>query len=207
MRYDVVLSSLVTAVEKCPAEFGMRRAENGSDYAELDQVTYPDPQAGNHTAAGRRAGYGGAVCWHLRRWICPGGFGPISAAYMLLMPYMLLLAVGISIWFGIDHIQVSGYEAGSVGLTAVHAMLLTDRLYCVFRYRRARAAVGSAHGVWLNFLLLCGCRTCGAFADCFGDLSKLVRADTCFDLWRGNDGITAGVSLARDTNPFTLLRL
>lgn len=55
----------------------------------------------------------------------PGGLWENIRSYMLLMPYMFLLAVGISVWFGIDHIQVSGYEAGSVGLTAVHAILLT----------------------------------------------------------------------------------
>jgi len=55
----------------------------------------------------------------------PGGVVENLRSYMLLMPYMLLLAMGISVWFGIHHIQVSGYEAESVGLTAVHAILLT----------------------------------------------------------------------------------
>lgn len=55
----------------------------------------------------------------------PGGLWENIRSYMLLMPYMFLLAIGISIWFGIHHIQVSGYEAGSLGLTAVHAILLT----------------------------------------------------------------------------------
>jgi FlaA1/EpsC-like NDP-sugar epimerase len=55
----------------------------------------------------------------------PGGIWENIRSYMLLMPYMILLAMGISVWFGIYHIQVSGYEAGSVGLTAVHAILLT----------------------------------------------------------------------------------
>ncbi|MEP2919534.1 nucleoside-diphosphate sugar epimerase/dehydratase [Sulfitobacter sp.] len=55
----------------------------------------------------------------------PGGLWENISSYMLLLPYILLLAVGISIWFGIDHIQVSGYDGGSIGLTAVHAILLT----------------------------------------------------------------------------------
>ena len=55
----------------------------------------------------------------------PGGLMGNLASYMLLMPYMLLLAVGISIWFGINDIQVSAYDATSVGLTALHAILLT----------------------------------------------------------------------------------
>lgn len=54
----------------------------------------------------------------------PGGLWENIRSYMLLMPYMFLLAIGISVWFGIDQIQVSGYEAGSMGLTAVHAILL-----------------------------------------------------------------------------------
>ena len=54
----------------------------------------------------------------------PGGLWENISSYMLLMPYMFLLAIGISMWFGIHHIQVSAYEAGSVGLTAMHAILL-----------------------------------------------------------------------------------
>lgn len=54
----------------------------------------------------------------------PGGLWENISSYMLLMPYMFLLAIGISIWFSIHHIQVSAYEAGSVGLTAMHAILL-----------------------------------------------------------------------------------
>lgn len=54
----------------------------------------------------------------------PGGLWENIRSYMLLMPYMFLLAMGISMWFGIHHIQVSGYEAASVGLTALHAVLL-----------------------------------------------------------------------------------
>ena len=55
----------------------------------------------------------------------PGGIVGNLRSYMLLMPYMILLTVGISVWFGIHHIQVSGYEVGSVGLTVLHAVLLT----------------------------------------------------------------------------------
>ena len=55
----------------------------------------------------------------------PGGVWANLRSYMLLMPYMLILAMGISVWFGIHDIQVSAYDATSVGLTAVHAILLT----------------------------------------------------------------------------------
>lgn len=54
-----------------------------------------------------------------------GGVWANLRSYMLLMPYMIILAVGISVWFGIHDIQVSVYDATSVGLTAVHAILLT----------------------------------------------------------------------------------
>ncbi|MEH6645318.1 polysaccharide biosynthesis protein [Sulfitobacter sp.] len=54
----------------------------------------------------------------------PGGVMGNLGSYMLLMPYMVVIAVGVSIWFGINDIQVSAYDAASVGLTALHAMLL-----------------------------------------------------------------------------------
>ncbi|MBB3994042.1 FlaA1/EpsC-like NDP-sugar epimerase [Sulfitobacter undariae] len=53
-----------------------------------------------------------------------GVWGNISS-YLLLMPYMLGIAVGISIWLGIQDIQVSAYDSASVGLTSLHAILLT----------------------------------------------------------------------------------
>lgn len=55
----------------------------------------------------------------------PGGVWENMRSYMLLLPYMILATVGISIWIGISDIQVSAYEAASVGLSAVHAILLT----------------------------------------------------------------------------------
>ena len=55
----------------------------------------------------------------------PGGVVENMRSYMLLMPYMFLLTVGISIWFGIYDIRVSSYDTASVGLTFVHAILLT----------------------------------------------------------------------------------
>jgi FlaA1/EpsC-like NDP-sugar epimerase len=53
-----------------------------------------------------------------------GGFSANFRSYMLLLPYMIAVAVCVSIWSGISDIQVSAYEAASVGLTAVHAALL-----------------------------------------------------------------------------------
>lgn len=55
----------------------------------------------------------------------PGGTWENMRSYMLLLPYMIFATVGISMWIGISDIQVSAYEAASVGLTAVHAILLT----------------------------------------------------------------------------------
>jgi FlaA1/EpsC-like NDP-sugar epimerase len=54
----------------------------------------------------------------------PGGTWENMRSYMLLLPYMIFATVGISMWIGISDIQVSTYEAASVGLTAVHATLL-----------------------------------------------------------------------------------
>lgn len=54
----------------------------------------------------------------------PGGVIGNLGGYMLLMPYMLVIGVCVSIFFGINDIQVSGYDAASVGLTALHAFSL-----------------------------------------------------------------------------------
>ena len=56
-----------------------------------------------------------------------GVLGNVSS-FMLLLPYMIFAGIGISLWIGISDIQVSAYEAASVGLTAVHAILLTIAL-------------------------------------------------------------------------------
>ncbi|KEJ90741.1 polysaccharide biosynthesis protein [Sulfitobacter donghicola] len=53
-----------------------------------------------------------------------GGIWENFRSIMLLLPYMIMAAIGISIWIGIADIQVSAYEAASVGLTAVHAIFL-----------------------------------------------------------------------------------
>ncbi|MEP1767366.1 MAG: nucleoside-diphosphate sugar epimerase/dehydratase [Sulfitobacter sp.] len=55
----------------------------------------------------------------------PGGAWSNMRSYMLLLPYMIAASVGIAMWIGVSDIQVSAYEAASVGLTAVHATLLT----------------------------------------------------------------------------------
>lgn len=53
-----------------------------------------------------------------------GGFSGNFNSFMLLSPYLMGIAVCISVWIGISEIQVSAYEAASVGLTALHAVLL-----------------------------------------------------------------------------------
>jgi len=55
----------------------------------------------------------------------PGGVWLNLRDYMLLMPYMVILTLAISVWFGIHDVRVSVYDASSVGLTTVHAVLLT----------------------------------------------------------------------------------
>ncbi|MEH6520460.1 polysaccharide biosynthesis protein [Sulfitobacter sp.] len=55
----------------------------------------------------------------------PNGLWANMDSYMLLLPYLILAAACIAAWLGICDIQVSSYEAASVGLTAVHAIFLT----------------------------------------------------------------------------------
>lgn len=55
----------------------------------------------------------------------PGGLWENMRGYMVLLPYLIFAAVGIAAWIGVSDIQVSSYEAASVGLTAVHAIFLT----------------------------------------------------------------------------------
>ncbi len=40
------------------------------------------------------------------------------------LPYLMLIGAGLSMWLGIPHIQLKAYEHHAVGLTAVFAMLL-----------------------------------------------------------------------------------
>ncbi|MEQ6249390.1 nucleoside-diphosphate sugar epimerase/dehydratase [Sulfitobacter sp. HNIBRBA3233] len=54
----------------------------------------------------------------------PGGTLENIQDYLLILPYMIAVCIGVSIWIGICDIQVSGYEAAAVGLTAVFAALL-----------------------------------------------------------------------------------
>lgn len=54
----------------------------------------------------------------------PGGVWGNVNDYIVLLPYMALATVGLSYWLGISDIQVSAYEAGSVGLTGLHAIFL-----------------------------------------------------------------------------------
>lgn len=55
----------------------------------------------------------------------PGGVAGNISSYMLLMPYLFFIGIGVSIWFGIHDIRVSTYDVASMGLTAMHAALLT----------------------------------------------------------------------------------
>ena len=42
-----------------------------------------------------------------------------------ILPYLLVLAAGVSMWLGLPHIRLNAYERHAVGLTAVLALLLT----------------------------------------------------------------------------------
>ncbi len=54
----------------------------------------------------------------------PGGVQGNFRSLMLLTPYLVIVAIGASMWIGIGDIQPTSYEAGSVALTAGHAGLL-----------------------------------------------------------------------------------
>lgn len=54
----------------------------------------------------------------------PGGVWGNVNDYIVLLPYMVFATIGLSYWLGISDIQVSAYEAGSVGLTGLHAIFL-----------------------------------------------------------------------------------
>lgn len=41
-----------------------------------------------------------------------------------ILPYLMLIGAGLSMWLGIPHIQLKAYEHHAVGLTAIFAMLL-----------------------------------------------------------------------------------
>lgn len=48
----------------------------------------------------------------------------MTQSYLPILPYMLLVATALSIWLGIASTTLNDYEAGSIGRTAVFAVLL-----------------------------------------------------------------------------------
>lgn len=46
-------------------------------------------------------------------------------AYLPILPYMLIVAAGLSLWLGICSTTLNEYEAGSIGRTGVFSALLT----------------------------------------------------------------------------------
>lgn len=54
-----------------------------------------------------------------------GGTWENLSGYRLVLPYVLALGVGVSIWLGVCEIQISAYEHAAVGLTMLHAIFLT----------------------------------------------------------------------------------
>lgn len=48
----------------------------------------------------------------------------MTQSYLPILPYMLLVAVALSVWLGISSTTLNDYEAGSIGRTAVYAGLL-----------------------------------------------------------------------------------
>lgn len=55
----------------------------------------------------------------------PGSVTQNLIAYLPVLPYMLAVAIGVSLWFGVSSIQLNAYEAAAVGLTGIMAFYLT----------------------------------------------------------------------------------
>lgn len=47
-----------------------------------------------------------------------------AISYLVVLPYLLVMAAGLSVWLGISSIQLNAYDTGSIVITAVFASLL-----------------------------------------------------------------------------------
>jgi FlaA1/EpsC-like NDP-sugar epimerase len=56
----------------------------------------------------------------------PAGIWDAAIAYLPILPYLLLLTVGLSIWLGISSVQLNAYDGGAVGMTAIFACILAS---------------------------------------------------------------------------------
>ncbi len=54
----------------------------------------------------------------------PGGLQANLIAYFPVLPYVLIIGFGTSIWLGVCSIQLKAYETAAIGTTAVYALLL-----------------------------------------------------------------------------------
>lgn len=54
----------------------------------------------------------------------PGGLIANLPLYFPVLPYVLIIGVGVSIWLGVCSIQLNAYETAAVGMTAVYALFL-----------------------------------------------------------------------------------
>ncbi|OAN67847.1 nucleotide sugar epimerase [Sulfitobacter sp. EhC04] len=55
----------------------------------------------------------------------PGGLVTNMIAYVPVLPYVLLVGIGVSMWLGVCAIQLNSYETAAIGMTGVFAMFLT----------------------------------------------------------------------------------
>ena len=54
----------------------------------------------------------------------PGGLVNNMIAYVPVLPYVLLVGIGVSMWLGVCSIQLNAYETAAIGMTGVFALFL-----------------------------------------------------------------------------------
>lgn len=65
-----------------------------------------------------------AVMFALSAQGLPGGVMPHLIEYMTVLPYVLLVGAGVSIWLGVCTTQLNSYEGGAIGVTGLFALCL-----------------------------------------------------------------------------------
>ncbi|MCR9124864.1 MAG: polysaccharide biosynthesis protein [Rhodobacteraceae bacterium] len=51
---------------------------------------------------------------------------PMMFDYLAILPYIILLTIGLSVWLGICSLQLNAYDGSAVGLTAIFAIILAS---------------------------------------------------------------------------------
>ena len=54
----------------------------------------------------------------------PGGLVDNMISYVPVLPYVLLVGIGVSMWLGVCSIQLNAYETAAIGMTGIFALFL-----------------------------------------------------------------------------------